>query len=257
MFQQGDSVSFVTCLPVCSFAITPILLDRLENLWKDLQCPVKGSEEGLMSCSCQYGGPAGCPGQSCSEPLRLYPHRRRLRGLESFLEQVLPAAVFFSPCVHLSQVFRISYCVKRAVSPLPRVAEDGRQLRPAVFPVCATPPPTPQLSCGQSSAWPRAGAALEPWFRARSRRHDTAGPPEFSPEPQAPVSVGTLLANVRPASVLPSAVFCQASGGAGGAGGNELRVWFLSSSAALSVHERERQLVPRHCPVRGSPGGHQ
>lgn len=56
MFQQGDSVSFVTCLPVCSFEITPILLDRLENLWKDLQCPVKGSKKGLMSCSCQYEG---------------------------------------------------------------------------------------------------------------------------------------------------------------------------------------------------------
>lgn len=82
---------------------------------------------------------------------------------------------------------------------------------------------------------------------------------ELSPEPQGPLCVrGTLLTNVLPG-------LCPALGhlllalwqGQAGPGWAVALCVVLFSSAALGVHERERQPVPCCRPLGGPPGGEQ
>lgn len=82
---------------------------------------------------------------------------------------------------------------------------------------------------------------------------------EVSPELQGLyLSVATFLTNVLPGVCpalsypLPTLWQCQA-----GPGWELALPVVLFSSAALSIHERECQLVPCHRPIRGSPWGEQ
>ena len=82
---------------------------------------------------------------------------------------------------------------------------------------------------------------------------------ELLPEPQGPLCVmGTLLTNVLPGlcPALGHPLLALWQGQAGPGWAVALHV-VLFSSAALGIHERERQPVPCHRPLGGPPGGEQ